>query len=118
MRYQGSQVLTEGYRLVPETFGIGEARELKDIIDKHGHVYDPNPYDIPKQPLKVLAFSLKFVLAIIDTGMIGAGDRELFVTKEELIAYAEKTLELLRAVENPAITGQHIEYQRDNESSA
>lgn len=116
MRYQGHQVLTEGHRLMPGTFGIVEARELKDIIDEHGRVYEPGVYDIPKQSLKVLAFSLKLILALIDADIIRAGGRELFITDEELIKYRQKTLELLRAVENSALTGQRIEYQRLKDS--
>src|SRR3989344_5649729 len=100
MRYQGHPVLTEGYHLVPETFGISEARELKGIIDEQGRVYEPGVYDIPKQQLKVLAYSLQLILALIDADIIRAGGQELFVTEKELIAYRQQTLDLLRAVEN------------------
>lgn len=112
MRYKGHRILTEGYRLLPSVFGIAEARELKDIIDEHGHVYEPGVYDIPKQPLKVLAFSLKLILALIDADIIKAGGNELIITEKELLQYRQETLELLRAVENSAITGEDIRYQK------
>lgn len=112
--------MSKGRQLVIGEFGFREGRQIDGIVNEQGEVYEPSPYDIPQNPELVLAFALKFVLAMIDSGMIGAEEeyhgrrslKALFVTKKDLLGFWESTRDLLRALENRAISGVDIRYQK------
>ncbi len=105
-------VLKDGYRLVPLCFTPLQGRKMMSVIDKKGRVFRPHPYDIPQEPLKVLAFALNHILTVIDTGLVTVGSAKgLFLTEKDLLNYWAITRDFLRALECKSISGQDIEYQ-------
>lgn len=101
-----------GVRFAPGHFAVFTGRELSGIIDEDGRVFCPNPYDLPKDPHRVLVFALNFILATIDTKCLEVGSRGHFSTKEELFSYREKTRKLLSNHRTFLLTkGKSIESQ-------
>lgn len=91
-----SLLKNDGVRFAPGHFALFPGRELPGIIDEDGKVFCPNSYDLPKDPHRVLVFTLNFILAMIDTkGCLAIGEQGHFLTKEELLSYREKTREFL-----------------------
>ena len=85
-----------GVRFTPGHFAVFPGRELSGVIDEDGKVFCPNSYDLPKDPYRVLAFVLNFILAMTNTkDCLTIGEQGHFSTEEELLSYREKTREFL-----------------------
>ncbi len=100
-----------GGRLVIGNFTLRQGRKLESVIDETGRVYKVHPYDVPQEPMKVLAFSLNHVLMMIDTGRLKVSSKGPFLTEEECAHFRGLTQDLLREVECEEIIGQKIDYQ-------
>jgi len=89
----------DGTRLVHLHSGRFPGRELTCIIDEQGRVFKPNPYDMSKDPYRVLAFALNHILAMMESGRMPANRIGPFITEEESIKYRVMTEDVLHGLD-------------------
>ena len=106
----------DGSRLVRLHFGRFPGRELPCIIDEQGRVFKPNPYDMPKDPYRVLAFALNHILAMIESGRMPANGVGPFIIEEERTKYHTMTREALDGLNAFLITRKEglMDYQEQS----
>jgi len=84
-----------GVKIVPLNFAPQKGKIIKDIINGKGEVYKPNPYDIPNDPQRILAFVGHFIIAMMDVDKLCWGKTGHFITRKEWLLYRELTYEML-----------------------
>ncbi|MFH1367226.1 MAG: hypothetical protein ABIH38_04575 [Patescibacteria group bacterium] len=99
-----NSILEIGRRIEPLNFNTLPGKRLTSIIKKNGEVFKVTPYNIPQQPLKVSAFCLHHLIAMIDTGILTVGQKGHFITEGEAVKFREMASELLVSL-NPLMEG-------------